>query len=140
MARPRRRRLPVEDEGLNLTPLLDVIFNLIFFFVVATTIRTQETFFDLTLPHATEGEATRQPEKLPEVFVARDGALALNGEAIEAAQLTERLKSLLQENQDQRVVFSADAQATVQQSVDAMDLIRAAGVSEVIQRVEKRSP
>lgn len=135
MSRRRRQYTIGGDEGINLTPLLDVIFNLIFFFVVATTIRTDETFFDLTLPTANEGDERPQVEKIPTVAVSQDGSLALNGIPIDPEDLPDQLRQMTEPLDEKRVVFSADGAATVQQSVDAMDLIREAGITEIIQRV-----
>jgi biopolymer transport protein ExbD len=138
MARRRRKSrysMFSEDEGLNLTPLLDVIFNLIFFFVLATTIRTEESFFELILPTASEAAPQKIEERVPEVQLARDGTLFLNGKPLTEAQLLDELTKLVKEKKSSKAIVSADAEALVQQSVDVMNLLRKAGITEMTQRV-----
>ena len=136
--RRRKRDYAIDDEGLNLTALIDVLFNLIFFFVIATDIRTGGSYFNLKLPQASRAPASQVQKKIPEVSVAKDGRLGLNGEEVTAEELPAKLKEALAASETQRVVLSADGEATVQQSVAAMDLIREAGIEEVIQRVAKK--
>ncbi len=134
--RRRSRRRADGDEGLDLTSLLDVIFNLVFFFIVATNIKTDERFFDLSLPQASEGQVVQDQRRLPEVAVAKDGGLALNGDPLDAAALESAVKALLAEDPKQRVILSADGEATVQQTTVALDVLQRAGVVNLIQRVK----
>jgi len=134
--RRRSRRRADGDEGLDLTSLLDVIFNLVFFFIVATNIKTDERFFDLSLPQASEGQVVQDQRRLPEVAVAKDGGLALNGDPMDAAALESAVKALLAEDPKQRVILSADGEATVQQTTVALDVLQRAGVVNLIQRVK----
>ncbi|MBI1290932.1 hypothetical protein GC173_06765 [bacterium] len=136
MRRRRRSRDVADDGGLDLTSLLDVIFNLVFFFIVATNIRTDERFFAITLPQAKEGQSVRQQDKMPEVAVAREGTVALDGEILPLDQLEERLRALLQEDPKRRVILSADGEATVQQTTVALDVLQRAGVVNLVQRVK----
>lgn len=132
----RRGRAYLEDEGgINLTPLLDVIFNLIFFFVVATTLRTDETFFDLVLPEASEQPAEQRDIMLPEVVVLRDGTLLYDGEEIAPEALELLLREYVENEDVRRAVLSVDGEASVQRQVDAMTVLRRAGIQDVIQRV-----
>lgn len=135
MARRRRRYLTDSEEGgLNLTPLLDVIFNLIFFFVVATTIRTEESFFDLTLPTARQGDTRTERETIPQVTVLAGGELLLDGEPVTAEALPDLLRARVETMTTPRAIISADALATTQHSMAAMDLIREAGITELAWR------
>lgn len=120
---------------MNLTPLLDVIFNLIFFFIVATTIRSEESFFDLSLPEVSEAQSRDVPLELPEIFVSEDGSVALDGESISLEDLTLRLQERVTSEQIESVVLSADAKATVQNQTDAMAAIQKAGIYQVNQKL-----
>ncbi len=139
MARRNRRRSYTafgDDGDLNLTPLLDVIFNLIFFFVVATTIRTEESFFDITLPEVSEASPREVDQELHVVYVTREGGYALDELNMNGEQLLERLRKFVAENPRVRIVLKADAEATVQQATDAMGIIQKAGITEIIQPVK----
>ncbi len=136
-ARTRRRgRAFLEDEGgINLTPLLDVIFNLIFFFILATTLRTDETFFDLVLPEAAEEPVREQQPPFPEIFVLQDGTLVFDGQEMTPAALESALRMRVEQENVTRAVLSVDGDASVQKQVDAMTVLRRAGIADVIQRV-----
>lgn len=138
MARKRRRgryAFVAEEGELNLTPLLDVIFNLIFFFIVATNIRSKESFFDLTLPETSEAAPRQTQDDIPVVNVAADGTLALGSEVLTADELQLRLEQLIREDNATRAILRADAAATVQQATDAMAIIQKAGIREIVQPV-----
>lgn len=136
MKRRRRYRGPYEDGGLELTSLLDVIFNLVFFFIVATTIRTEESFFEFRLPEASEGSTMSIREVIPTIGVSQEGAIALDGEVVSLPDLEARLRQLMAEENVSRAILSADANATVQQTAYAVDAIRRAGITNIIQRVQ----
>ncbi len=112
-----------------------MIFNLIFFFIVATTIRSEESFFDLSLPEVSEAQSRDVPLELPEIFVSEDGSVALDGESISLEDLTLRLQERVTSEQIESVVLSADAKATVQNQTDAMAAIQKAGIYQVNQKL-----
>jgi len=135
MARRVRNSYLQDDGGFDLTSLLDVIFNLLFFFMVATHIRQQQHSLEVTLPTASEGRTVTEQQLLPEIRVAQNGAMSLNGETLDAAALEQRLQEWVKKDPKVRVVLSADAQATVQHATTALDVARKAGITQVIQRV-----
>jgi biopolymer transport protein ExbD len=140
-ARPGRRRgryRTISDDGeINLTPLLDIIFNLLFFFVVATTIRTEDSYFELVLPESSEAPALERAEPLVELLVASDGALIFRGERWEDRNaLIEALGYARQEGTSSRALLSSDGSARVQDNISAMDALQKAGFEDVIQRVK----
>ena len=71
----RRRRA---DNGINLTPLIDVVFLLLIFFMVTTTF-TKETRLLIELPEASGEVADSSPATL-ELVIAKDGNYAVNGQ------------------------------------------------------------
>ncbi|CAN5205751.1 hypothetical protein BH09SUM1_BH09SUM1_20450 [soil metagenome] len=119
--------------------MLDVTLTLLFFFIVATNIRSSTSSFDVTLPKATQAQSTEHQDQIPEVSVAKSGAMALNGEPMPMEELQKKLEAIsaaTPPEQKARVVLSADGAATVQQVMTAMDIIRKARITQVIQRVE----
>lgn len=78
--------------GFNMTPMIDVVFLLIIFFLVSSHLAKQEVQMDLPLPRADSGEApqVRQTRRLT-LNVLESGELLLAGRRIERAQLQERL-------------------------------------------------
>ncbi len=109
---------------LTLTPLIDVVFLLLVFFMLTSTF-LEPAAVDLTLPSS---ETATTAEKLPiEVMLARDGVVLLNGEQVSLSELQARLEVLLDGRENLTVALKADAAANIQQMLEIVDRIRAAG-------------
>lgn len=78
----RRRREAVD---VNLTPLIDVVFLLLIFFMVSTTF-SKESRLTLQLPEA-EADAVPTENRMIEVVVSADGSYAINGQSLVNSQL-----------------------------------------------------
>ena len=77
----------------NVTPLIDVVFLLIIFFLVSSHLAKQETQVDLALPKAESGrDATEHPVDRVTINVLPDGQLLLGGESVGAEQVGRRLQ------------------------------------------------
>lgn len=117
----RRTRAEVE---VNLTPLIDVVFLLLIFFMVSTTF-TKETQLSIELPEAS-GEAARISEKQIEISITRSGGFAIN----EVALLKNDLESLMSAidkvsggDNTMPMIITADAATPHQSVVTAMDAV-----------------
>ncbi len=87
---------PREPLSVNLTPLIDVVFLLIIFFLVSSHLAQQETHLQLDLPDASSGEqdAATQPARVT-INVGADGAAQIAGEGVDAPEIGRRLKRLM---------------------------------------------
>lgn len=123
----------IQDEpSINLTPLIDVVFLLLIFFMVTTTF-TRETRLQVNLPEAEAETLSTQSERL-EIVVSRDGSFALNGQALVNGRVETLLRGLALEsdgNLDLPVIIVADSQASHQSVVTAMDAIGQAGFARL---------
>ena len=115
----RREKTEVE---VNLTPLIDVVFLLLIFFMVSTTF-TRETHLTIDLPEAA-GEPSKAFEKQIEVAIDRSGTFAINDVALVNSDL-ENLKRGIEEvsGGDNAIpmIITADAATPHQAVVTAMD-------------------
>ncbi|GIX29602.1 MAG: biopolymer transporter ExbD [Porticoccaceae bacterium] len=132
--RRRRRR----DGEVNLTPLIDVVFLLLIFFMVSTTF-TRETRLELQLPEA-QGEAPPPQEQGVEIRVARDGSYAVNGKALVNRRVETLVEALRRESlgPDEPVLIVADGEAPHRAVVAAMDAAGRAGLTRL--RIATREP
>ncbi len=116
------RRQPRDEEGINLTPLIDVVFLLLIFFMVSTTF-TKETHLSVDLPEATGEPSTDIPDQL-EILISIDGSYSVNGRALVNNQI-DTLKSALEKTSEGNtkvpLVITADAKTPHQAVVQAMD-------------------
>lgn len=126
---PRRT---IEDPAINLTPLIDVVFLLLIFFMVSTTF-TRETRMTVDLPEAEASAAENIPEQL-EVTVSQGGRYSVNGQVLGSNDMRTLGLALVDAAQGDRrraVLLVADAEATHQAVVTAMDAIGQAGFSRL---------
>lgn len=108
---------------VNLTPLIDVVFLLLIFFMVSTTF-TRETRLVVELPEA-DGVAAVAEARMVEVSVAADDSYAVNGERLTRSDrdtLRTLLLPLSQQGTDIPFVIVADAKASHQAVVTVMDV------------------
>ena len=116
-----RRQLHTED-SINLTPLIDVVFLLLIFFMVSTTF-TKETHLEIDLPEAS-GEPQPQNIQQIEILINSEGGFAVNGESVVNKQLN-TLKLAIEKVSDGDnklpMVITADANTPYQAVVTAMD-------------------
>jgi len=126
------KRRTQDEPSINLTPLIDVVFLLLIFFMVTTTF-TRETLLQVNLPEAAAEILSTQSERL-EIVVSRDGSFALNGQTLVNGRVETLLRGLELEsdgNLDLPVIIVADSQASHQSVVTAMDAIGQAGFARL---------
>lgn len=79
--------------GFNMTPMIDVVFLLIIFFLVSSHLAKQEAQMQLPLPVAESGAKDSESEsRRVTVNVLRDGRLLLAGRAVRPTELVKRLR------------------------------------------------
>jgi biopolymer transport protein ExbD len=116
----RRQRL--DDVSVNLTPLIDVVFLLLIFFMVSTTF-TKETHLNIDLPEA-DGEISETPAHQVEILINEAGQYTVNAQRLfdtELDTLKSAIQQLAQGDTSLPMVITADAQTPHQAVVRAMD-------------------
>ncbi|MEM6329950.1 MAG: biopolymer transporter ExbD [Planctomycetota bacterium] len=127
---------PDEASSINLTPMIDVVFLLVIFFMVATKFTEVERSIDIELPTTAQaGDATPPPEPRT-VAVYPDGRVQLDGQPVTLAQLTAQLREATDESSDVQVVIEGDARCPFQHVAAAMAACREARVAELSVPVE----
>lgn len=119
-----------EMPNVNLTPMLDVVFNLLVFFLVGTKFVEMENSLDLKVPQvSTAGELKNAPARRI-VAVLRDGSLTFDGQAISQDQLISQLVAAKTQRPDVSVLVKGDAEGKFQNVADALAACAKAGVAE----------
>ena len=122
---PRRERV---DANVELTPLIDVVFLLLIFFMVSTTF-IRETQLQIKLPEASGDLQEVEPDFL-EVTIDRKGDYAVNDRVLvnnELETLVRALVEVAREITEPRLIITADADAAHKSVVRAMDAAGQAG-------------
>ena len=116
-----RRRAKTRQE-VNVTPLIDVVFLLLIFFMVSTTF-TKETHLVVNLPEADAAPSETVPESI-DIMITAEGNYFLNGIALVNQQiktLVAGLKQISEGRTDMALTISADANTPHRAVVTAMD-------------------
>lgn len=124
-------RRSLEDPELNLTPLIDVVFCLIIFFVVTTTFDDRSAL-NIELPTASPSEALPVGEPL-QVQIDAEGRYFIAGNEVlrrDGAALREALEQIAGDDRERSVILRADARTPHQAVVTAMDALGAVGFTK----------
>lgn len=117
-----RRQQRYNEVSVNLTPLIDVVFLLLIFFMVSTTF-TKESHLSLELPEA-DGEKQTEQVQSVEIVISAEGQYVVNGQSLINNRL-DTLKKALQEiaagDSSLPMVITADAKTQHQLVIRAMD-------------------
>lgn len=114
---------------LELTPLIDVVFLLLVFFVFALVLMVRADTLDLQLPEVGSGEPARAGQEI-RVTLSADGTVYVAGEPVDASDAGDAVRSRLEEFPGTPVVLSADARARAGVLIEIADVLVSAGVTE----------
>ncbi len=126
-------RLRDESDAFDipLTPLIDVVFLLLIFFLVATNFTRKEVDQKVKLPRAEGGARnTGMPRNLV-VNIRRDGTLVINGRVHEYDALRETVRQWRAESPEGRVAVRCDGRASWKRIARVLGACHAAGVENV---------
>lgn len=126
------RRKIREEPSVNITPLIDVVFLLLIFFMVTTTFN-RETRLLVNLPEADAVPSENLPDQI-EIIVSQSGTYSINGRVLINTDLATFMQGLEQVSATDRsmpILLIADAEATHQSVVTAMDGIGKMGFSRL---------
>jgi biopolymer transport protein ExbD len=117
---------------LNLTPLIDVVFVLLIFFVLTTTF-DRHAELQIELPRASAEPVQQRREPL-ELSIDAAGRYYINGRALvntQAATLTTALEDATKGREDTPIILNADARTPHQAVVTAMDVAARVGLTRL---------
>ncbi len=122
---------------INITPLIDVMFLLLIFFMVSSTFR-EHLGIDVTLPEATT--AAEQENASHDITVQEDGSFHLGQQRVSAEELRQSLRDLLEDSPGATLVLRADEAAEFQDVITAIDIAREVGGSKLVIPTRPRAP
>ena len=116
---------------LSLTPLIDVVFLLVIFFLVTSEFEDEERRLDIVLPSATSAVPMTSKPREVVVDIDSEGKIYMRGKVTPMKELEELLKAAVANNPtNQSVVIRADQAASFQPVVNVMDVCNRTGVSD----------
>jgi len=125
----RKYRVKKADLDMNLAPMIDIVFLLLIFFVVASTLNMNEVQAIIQLP----GTSTVEGRSIKEIvlYITKEGQVFLEKEKIEWEQLPDILYECMTENKTKKVTVYADREADFQYIVDMLDLANQLKINQI---------
>jgi biopolymer transport protein ExbD len=121
-----KRHLHLEKGQLNITPLIDVVFQLLIFFMLTSTFISQPGI-KINLPKAVTSEVIS--EKIIVVTITKDNVIYLDSEPCTLEKLKNRLESAAKEQWP--LLIKADRSSALGKIVEVWDLCRDMGISQI---------
>ncbi len=123
-----RRRKPEEEGEINITPMLDIVFIMLIFFIVTTSF-VKEPGINPARPFA-QTAATKERGNIM-IAVSRDDQIWMNKNRVELTGVRQLVEAARSENPESSVIIVADQSASTGMVIDLMDQVRVAGVTSI---------
>lgn len=112
--------------GIEVTPLIDILFTLIIFFLATATFQEQERDEKVQLPKLSGASMSSSPQPLI-INVTKDGKYKVGTDSMDLSRLKDTLRRARRENPERKVVIRGDAQALHGKSTAALAACSEAG-------------
>ena len=111
-----------EQVTVQMAPLIDCVFLLLIFFLVATTLKKIEKELPLDLPEAAASVSTQAQDDMTIISIDRDGNLYLGSEPVGQGYLGRKLRELAGQDPNHRIRIDADRDAPLWAAVQILDM------------------
>lgn len=128
MLKKRRKQGGGDDGDINLTPMLDVVFIMLIFFIVTATF-IKRAGIDVTRPEALT--ANQQPTVSVIVAIGEKGEIWIDNQKVDAQTVRAHIERLHAENPKGSMVIQSDKKAKYEVLANVLTAARGAGLTEV---------
>ena len=122
-----RKKAEPEEGAIDLTPMLDVVFIMLIFFIVTASF-VKEPGVEVDRPDASMAEMVKTPIL---VAITADNKVWINKNEVDPRQVKAQIQVLLAETPKGKVVIQADSKSNIKTLTEVAQAARNAGVSEV---------
>ncbi|RFF30303.1 ExbD/TolR family protein [Wenzhouxiangella sediminis] len=123
-----RRHATKDEPEINITPMLDIVFIMLIFFIVTTSF-IRETGVEVNKPTALTAEPRPQGNVL--IAIRENDEIWMNKQQVEIHQVRPEVERAKAENPESAVVLIADRGARTGMLVEVMDQVQAAGINRI---------
>jgi len=114
---------------MNLAPLIDIVFLLLIFFMVAATLNLNEVRATIQLPETDMVEAHENARV--DLFIDKDGQIFLEKKEIQREDISDILQEYLLQKESNRVTVYADKEVDFQVIVNLLDMANQLGIDQM---------
>lgn len=125
----RRHRREEEDAAIDMTPMLDIVFIMLIFFIVTTSF-VKEAGIEVNKPEASQAES--KPKANIFVAINDNGDIWMDKRMVDVERVQANLEKMLAEQATDTVIVQADEEAKHGKVMKVMDQIKAAGIDKIV--------
>lgn len=124
----RKHATQEEETEINITPMLDIVFIMLIFFIVTTSF-VRETGIDPSRPDAITAE--QKPRGNILIAISETGKIWMEKKPVQLQDVRRLVENSARQNPESSVVIIADEKSASGTLIDLMDQIRAGGVTNI---------
>jgi biopolymer transport protein ExbD len=117
-----------EPAGMQLAPMIDIVFLLLIFFIVTWQFSRSETELSVSVPTAEEGADPERQRGEIIINVLADNSIRVEGSTVDLAQLHDKLSAIAKQFENQPVRIRGDGKVAYQRIVEVIDTCQKAGI------------
>lgn len=122
--RPRKQNI----DNIDVSPLIDMVFILLIFFMVTTTF-VKDMKLDLNRPSA--ASASKASSKVVRVYIDNTNEIYIDNQPVKLWAVQSKLRDLLRGDSDKSILVISDATIPVERLIDVVDECRLSGAKDV---------
>ena len=112
--------------SINITPLIDIIFLLVVFFMLTSEFITSQVF-DLNVSSISDKNQVQDTDGAIVISLTKGNQFILNGNSFDISRLKSKIGSLVKEDKERSIILASNDGVNVQSLVSAMDQIKKSG-------------
>jgi len=129
-----RKRFHEDDEAeVDMTPMLDIVFIMLIFFIVTTSF-VKEAGFDINKPQA--AQASKKPSANIFIAVDKAGRIHMEKRVVDIKRVRANVERMLAESPEAAVMIMGDIDAKHGVIIKVMDQVKAAGIDKLMVNAE----
>lgn len=129
-----------EPAGMQLAPMIDIVFLLLIFFIVTWQFSRSETELNVSVPTAEEGSELNRPKGEIIINVLPDGVIRVEGSTVDLPQLLDKLSAIARQFKNQPVRIRGDGSVDFQRIVEVIDTCEKAGIWNISFATQRPAP
>ena len=118
-----------DEVRIELTPLIDIIFQLVLFFMVSTTF-DQDPAIDIALPESSSQQIVSK-DVSTEIWIDKKGTILVDQLSVSSGELTVMIEQKLKINKDVLIIVNADQNVEHKKVVSLIDELQQIGVTKI---------
>lgn len=126
----KSRRKKGDNVALEMTPMIDVVFQLLIFFIV--TLKQEDIMANLEAfrPAPDSSASAEEKEEPLQILIGKEG-LAFNGALVNEEQLAKKLENIVKRNKDAMILLKSAGDAPHMYLVSALDICSRVGITKI---------